>query len=438
MKSIKELFDGKKVLIFGLGIQGGGVGAARFAYSKGAEVKITDIKTDKQLSEIISLLPSGITSTLGKHDIEDIIWADIIIKNPAVPDNNEYIAKAHELGKKVYMSEALYLKYTTLKTIGITGTRGKSTTTNLTYQILNDKYKDKVLLGGNIPNVSTLELLDQEEGKLFSVLELSSFQLEGCDVLRVSPNIACITNIYEDHLNRYSSMSDYMQAKAAIIKYQNSNDYAILNNFSPHFSFFENLIKGNLVTFSSSSFKTSLIGKHNKENIAASSAIASVMGVEEDAIRSVVAGYRGLPYRLENIGSYRGITFINDTTSTTPIATIKAIESIDREITLILGGAEKGLKVDDLIDKLKTSSNIKNIIILGSIDNKSLNSNLHKIESKIKAKVNNMKDAVDESLKVTDSGQVILLSPAFASFDLFSNEFDRGEQFNKIFKNLSK
>lgn len=436
--TIQELFQNKRVLIFGLGLQGGGVADALTALSFGAEVRVTDLKLADQLVTSLKQLPANISLTLGEHREEDIRWADLILVNPAVPFENPYLQLAQRLGKSVYGSAALYLKFTSLPVIGITGTRGKSTTTNLIYQILNQAYPNQVLLGGNIPGKSPLQLLHQEEAKKYVVLELSSFQLHYCHALKVSPHLAVVTNIYPDHLNRYPSMEAYIQDKLALVQYQTSQDYAILNQNDPQAPLFAQATQAQIRYFDYSSLSTPLIGQHNRANIAAATMVAEILAVPPNLTKQAVANFTGLPFRLERVGEKRGVTFINDTTSTTPIATITAIKALAQQpLVLIVGGSDKGLPFDQLVDLICRQSNLKKVVILGSFQNQAFVDALKAhCPAKIVAQVKNMSSAVNQAVAVAQPGDVVLLSPGFASFDLFKNEFDRGKQFNEAVQNL--
>lgn len=438
MSGINNLFSGKKVLIFGLGLQGGGAGSALFAKRHGAKVKITDLKSTQSLKSTLSKLPEDITQTLGRHDPLDIDWADIIIKNPGVSHNSDLIQYALQSKKQVYMPAALYLKYSKLKTIGITGTRGKSTTTRLIYSMLNRSFPDQVLIGGNIPGQSPLELLDEENNKKYAVLELSSFQLAGCDRLQVSPQLAVVTNIYQDHLNRYNSMDSYIKDKLTIVKYQGKNDITILNKLDDNANKFQKLSHAQIKWFTTSNLKSSLIGDHNKQNIAAAQVVALSLGIDKATIKRSVQDFRGLPYRLEKIAEKNGITYINDTTSTTPISTIKAIQSLKDPIILIIGGESKNLETDNMIDLVCLSNQVTKIIILGSKNNKEFLTKINNCKDKIIGNVSSMREAMQLAVAHAKSGDTVLLSPGFASFDLFNNEFERGDQFNREVEKLQK
>lgn len=404
-KFIAEI-QGKKVLVFGLGRQGGGTGDSAWLQNHGAIVRVSD--TD------ISLAPEGQTR-------EQIDWADLIIKNPGVSDDHELIVYAHSLKKPVLTSIAIFVKYADILTIGVTGTRGKSTTVSLIKAVLENAFPGKIIAGGNIPGTSGLSLFDEQIGKKYAVLELSSFQLHNFHDLKVSPNYALLTNIYPDHLNRYPDMESYAYDKSAIHLYQKPGD------------FYLEYPDANTVM----DWETPLPGLHNRDNIAGMWAIAQELGLSQELCRQVVKDFHGLPYRLETIRELGGVTYINDTTSTTPVAATKALQSLSKPTIWITGGDTKNLPYDDLLSEIKTNQYLRKIIILGSRNIPDYVKQLKTIAGdKIIDQVESMQSAVVLAVESSTSGQVVLLSPGFASFDLFKNEFDRGDQFNAIVRGL--
>lgn len=406
MNKFESEIQAKKVLVFGLGRQGGGAGDREWLENHGAIVRVSD--------KDLTLCPEGQTK-------EQIDWAEIIIKNPAVRDDHELMIYAKLLNKPVYTSIAIFVKHSPLKTIGVTGTRGKSTTVALITAVLEKVYPNQIISGGNIAGTSGLSLFDNVKGKKYAVLELSSFQLHNFHDLRVSPNYSLLTNIYPDHLNRYPDMSSYTYDKEAIYLYQKPGDYYIKN---PDYK-------------SVIDWETPLPGQHNKENIAGMWALLSHLGVSEIIARQVVAKFDGLPFRQEKIRELGGITYVNDTTSTTPTAAIKALQAATAPTIWITGGDSKNLPFDGLLDEVKVNKNLKNIIILGSKNIPDYVEELKKIAGdKVIGNALSMQKAIELTQIVAKKGDVVLLSPGFSSFDLFQNEFDRGRQFNQIVQGL--
>jgi UDP-N-acetylmuramoylalanine--D-glutamate ligase len=223
-------FTGKKVVVMGLGTLGGGVGTARFFAKKGARVVVTDLKSREELKTSVEELSQyPIEYILGNHREEDFIKADLIIKNPSVPSSSPFIELARKNNIRVEMAESLFMELSPTKNIiGVTGTRGKSTTSQMIYEIIKTAGR-KVVLGGNVKGIATLELLGAIDDSYYVVLELSSWMLEGFGWNKVSPWISVITNIYPDHLNRYKGMDEYINDKKNIYKFQKKDDILILN-----------------------------------------------------------------------------------------------------------------------------------------------------------------------------------------------------------------
>lgn len=425
----------KKVLVFGLGLQGGGLGDALWLSKHGAKVRVTDPKN-------LASLPIEIEVVEGSHRDIDIDWADMIIKNPAVPPNQPQLLYARQKNKPVLTSIAVLVKEIRQKTIAITGTRGKSTVTALVFELLQSAYPGRVVQGGNIPGTSGLALLDQVIDIDYAVLELSSFQLEGFHELNLSPHIAIVTNIYPDHLNRYPDMSSYIADKSSITKYQKEGDYALVNKGNEGAKKLGKLTPANLLFYSEDDLppdlEVKLIGEHNRENLAAVFALAKHLGISSDLVRNIARTFTGLPYRLETVARLQDVAFVNDTTSTTPIATIKAINALEGSFIIIVGGESKNLPIDDMIELLANSPKVRKIVILGSDNNTEFLSAINRACSKkILGYANSMPQAVKLAFTNARAQEQILLSPGFASFDLFKNEFDRGDQFNESIKKLN-
>lgn len=425
MNSFADQVKGKKVLVFGVGKQGGGSGDAEWLTQHGATVRLCD--RDAELS------PEGQTK-------EQIEWSEMIIKNPGVPDDHELILYAKSRGVPVFTSIALVVNYFADKIIGVTGTRGKSTTTALITVMLERAYPGQIVAGGNIPGTSGLALFDQIGSKKYAVLELSSFQLHNLHDLQVSPHISVVTNLYPDHLNRYPDMATYQRDKEAIVAYQKADNLTLSNADNPGAGAISQASTGRVTTYSAqdvSDWQTALPGMHNRENSAAMWAVGKALGIEESLCRQVIKDFSGLPSRQQVIREVRGATFINDTTATTPVAALYALQAMTKPTIWIAGGDSKNLPLDDLLSEVKTNPHLKQIILLGSRNIPAFTEALQAIAgNKIAGQVSSMSEAVKMAVENADSGDVVLLSPGFSSFDLFQNEFERGEQFNTAVKNL--
>ncbi len=438
-------FKGKKVLIIGLGRLGGGEGMVRFFAEQGARVTVTDLKNETELKETIDRLRGlPITYVLGHHRFEDFKNQDLIIRNPDVPQNSGFLKEARKNNIPVEMDESLFLKLCLVPVIGVTGTRGKTTTTTLIGEVLKAAGYS-TLLGGNLQGVTTLNLLKKIKQGTKVVLELSSWQLQGLGQDKISPHIAVITNIYPDHLNRYENMTDYINDKKLIFKYQDSDDFLILNEENETTKSFANEAKSKVNWFKKSiwpnEWSLKLLGDHNRENAAAALAACRILGINDETIRQAVGQFTGVKFRLEEVRKYDGVTYINDTTSTTPIAGIAALNSFyPKSIILIAGGSSKNLDLSDfakeIVDKAKA------VILLDGSATDDLESKIQReearrgIDSKILGRCNNLEKAILTAKKKAKSDNVVLFSPGCTSFGMFKNEFDRGRQFEKIVKNL--
>ncbi len=425
MDSFENVIKGKRVLIFGVGTQGGGSGDRAWLEAHGAKVRLSDRN--------LEICKEGQTK-------EQIDWAEIIIKNPGVADDHELILYAKSLEVPVYTSIAIFVKYSNTITIAVTGTRGKSTTVALISELLNKAYPGDVIVGGNIPGTSGLGLLDLSIGKKYSVLELSSFQLHNFHDFKISPNISIITNIYPDHLNRYRDMQSYIYDKEAICMYQTPSDYCLFNQGNPGATSIGAKSPGQKIKYSGSDLqdvKTSLPGAHNKENLSAMFCLAKVLGIDPKLPYLVAESFRGLPYRQEVIRNIEGVKYVNDTTSTTPIAALTALKATDSPTIWITGGDTKNLPYSELLEEVKANPNLKQVIILGSKNIPDYVAQLKELlGKKVVGTVDSMKSAVDLARELASHGDTVLLSPGFASFDLFQNEFDRGRQFNALVEKL--
>lgn len=436
---LKKKFFRKKVLIVGLGLQGGGVGLAKFFAELGSKVIVTDKKNYQQLSQsIYQLKDYPIKFHLGSHDIKDFLNANYIFKGPSVPWLSFEIVEAQKRGIVVDMEMAFVMEYYPGKMIGITGTRGKSTTTHLIYNLLNQS-GFKVSLGGGLPGISTINYLKNADKNNWLVTELSSWALSCFHRKKISPHIAVFTNLYPDHLNYYKNINEYLYDKKAIFMYQKKQDYLIVNqNLKP--LVFDS-VKSNVIFFSKKNFPYQLKylrGDHNLENAAASLEVAKILKISQDQAVKIISNFKGISYRQQIIREKNGVIFVNDTTSTTPIATIKAIDSFkDKKIVLILGGNSKNLPFDELINKL---GNVEKIILLaGSFTEEIIDQLKKRFPDKITKDIyDNLEKAVIKAyqiaLKINPS--IVLFSPGATSFAMFNNEFHRGDEFNKIVASL--
>lgn len=466
-------FKNKRITVMGLGIVGGGVGVVKFLTKAGAKVLITDLKTKKDLKSSLKKIKNlPVKLILGRHRKEDFINTDMIIRNPSVPDNSPYLKIAQNNNVLIETDVGIFFELCPAPITGVTGTKGKSTVVTLIYLLLKSKYSD-VVLAGNI-GTSPLESLKKIKKSSKVVLELSSWQLEGLKVHQKSPKAALITNIYPDHLNRYKNLREYINSKKIIFLFQKPKDFLFLNYDDKVLRKFSKSARSKTYFFSKSkilkNFKKAafvenneiffgkekksifnlknlkLSGEHNISNVLAALSVAKLYEVPSKNIQMVLREFRGLAGREELIAEIKGIKYFNDTTATMPDAVIRAIKTLGlkfpkSKIILIAGGQDKNLNYKHLAQEI--SKKVSYLILFpGSASvkiKKELKAFKHpKLLSSINSEINSMKKAVKLASKLSERGDIVLLSPGAASFNLFKNEFDRGEQFNKIVEKLKK
>jgi len=441
----KEIFRNKKILIMGLGILGRGMNVARFLAESGAKLTITDLKTKEALAASLKKLKKfkNVKYVLGRHNLADFKNADMVIKAAGVPLDSVYIAEARKNNISVEMDASLFAKLAKgITIIGVTGTRGKSTVTHLIYEILKNAGK-KVFLGGNIKGIANLPLLKKIKPGDIVVMELDSWQLQGFGEAKISPHIAVFTTFLADHLDYYNGdMEKYFVDKANIYRFQNKNDWLIARPAVAKLIKEKNKrkISGRIVVVDKNDvpadWKIKILGENNRENIAIAVSVAEKFGVEKNIIKKTVEEFKGMPGRLEFLRAINGIKYYNDTTATTPDATINALESLiagKGKIILIGGGADKKLDYGLYAKIIKKYVKVL-ILFKGTASDKIIRA-LGRTKSPVVIVIN-MKDAVAKAREFAVRGDIILLSPGAASFGIFKNEFDRGDQFRKIVNKL--
>ena len=443
----------KKVLVMGLGIQGGGVGVARYFATHGARVLVTDLRNEDELARSIAELDKfqNISYHLGGHHVDDFIHTDYIVKGPSIRWDNLFIEQALKKRIPIIMETAYFAKHTKAKLVGVTGTRGKSTTTACIYSTLKNYYtKGNVYISGNIPDSCAIELLDRTNANDIVVLELSSWQLSGFHRARVSPQYAVFTNIYEDHFNYYENMQKYVYDKTAIFSYQNPNDHFITSANTLEILHSQNVtIPSQVEKCTTADFKDDLVnirGDHNRLNAALALKTVQKVLPELDTkiITNFIRGVQIMKYRQEIIAEIDNATIVNDSTSTTPISAITAIQTfIDKKIVLILGGNSKKLSIRELLQVIeKNKANIHKVFLLKGTMTDEMFPFLSKIEGISLSEIyEDFGQAIHESIKSAQNANVpsyVLFSPGATSFAQFRNEFERGEKFNSIISDIIK
>ena len=433
---IKKDFQGKTVLILGLGLQGRGVGDAKFFAELGSKVVVSDQKTQADLQNSINQLTDyDIEYKLGEQTNDLLSGVDLIIRNASVPWNHQVLQSAREKQIPVKMDAALFFEYCQPdKSIAVTGTRGKTTTTLLISHILKTANIKHVLAGNLVPTPS-VDLIKEYSPDTWYLFELSSWQLQAFHDLGQSPHLSVFTNIYPDHLLD-RDFDNYLKDKTAIYQYQKKQDKLIINQQQKARIFKSSSTISQIIEFNpdqASSISTSLVGTHNQENISAAMSVAKQLNIDDTTTTKALGTFRVPPFRLEKIATHNQTDFINDTTSTTPIATIKALQAYPNS-TLIVGGTSKNLPVEDLISVINKSA--KHIITLPGTGTDQIVSKINPGKLVVQAK--DLESAIQSAISVTQPGDTILFSPGFTSFGLFTNEFDRGEKFNQFVGQLNE
>lgn len=435
MSEYRDLFRGKRITMLGLGLLGRAVGDAEFLAQCGAELTITDTKSAEELAESVKRLrPYDITFHLGAHEARDFREADMVIKAAGVPLDSPEIAAAVAAEVPVYMSTALFAREAMrmqVRIIGVTGTRGKSTITYLINRTLAHASL-RTHLGGNIRGVSTLALLPQLQAGDFAVLELDSWQLQGFGALKISPQISILSNLMKDHMNYYGNdMDAYFADKANIFKYQQEGDTLVVGA-----SVLDRVRASNPPVAPRvpeplpKDWMMRVPGEHNRENAALARAALQATGLSENEIRTGIETFLGAEGRLQFLGEKHGVKIYNDNNATTPEASVAALRALDdgkRRIVLIAGGSDKGLDMSEFVALAKKTS--KRIVLLAGSGTDRIKGDLPNA-----AVHTDMKEAVRDALGAAGSGDTLLFSPGFASFGMFKNEYDRGDQFLALVK----
>ncbi len=446
-----ELKD-KKVVVVGFGRTGQAV--CDFLLSQGANITVSDKKPESELERVEIYRDKVIYFDTGANRLETLLEADLVVLSPGVPPLPEVLA-AREKGIKVISEIELAFPYLRGKLIGITGTNGKSTTTTLIYLMLK-KSGFRVHLTGNIGHPLISFINKVKPGHLV-VTELSSFQLEFTEKFRT--DIAVFLNLSPNHLDWHQTFEAYLQAKKKLLDHCHPDDQVIINRDDPHLWAWRQEKKQELYAFSRKHsvprgcylqgskiiFKLGeeipvidvndirLRGDHNQENVMAASLAARLAGASLTSIRQAIRNFTGLEHRLEEVRKIRGVLFVNDSKATTVDATIKAIESFDQPIILILGGRDKGGDFSPLRRALK--GKVKQVLLIGEAREK-IRQAIQGVCPLEEAK--SFRDLVEKAYDLSSPGDVVLLAPACTSWDMFKNFEERGRLFKKEVNRLAR
>lgn len=452
LNNLLRYLDDKKILILGFGKEG--VSTYKFIRKHFPDKKIY-ISDKKTTNEEIIKKDINVNINFGDNYLDNLKDFDIIMKSPGISFVNINIDSFKD---KIKSELELFLEYMDVKTIGVTGSKGKSTTSSLIYEILKKEKKETLLLG-NI-GIPVFDLIDDITKDTIVVLEMSSHQLE---YMNVSPNISILLNIYEEHLDHYKSLKEYAEAKMNIGRFQNKDDYFIYNvdnkiikecineiedsnHIKYEVSFEGNIsnnnsnkvyIKDNYIYINEEKIynineKRNLIGDHNLNNIMFVLTVSKILNLNMENVKETISNFKGLEHRMEYVGKYDDIIFYNDSIATIPEATINSIKGLKDVDTLIFGGMDRGISYDEFIDFLNTGV-INNLICMPDTgykiaDKLKCSSNIYKVET--------LEEAVELSKKVTKKNKICLLSPAAASYGFFKNFVEKGNIYKELVKKI--
>jgi UDP-N-acetylmuramoylalanine--D-glutamate ligase len=455
-------FKGRRVTVMGLGSFGGGIGVTRYLAKQGARVTVTDLKTAEQLADSVAQLAdvSGVTFHLGQHVITDFTQTEVLIVNPAVLPSSPYLKLAADNGATLDTEMNIFFRQCPAPIAGVTGSDGKSTTTSLLAAMLENTGR-RVWLGGNL-GISLLDKMHEVAPSDIVVLEMSSFQLERMAWLNRSPHLSLVTNISPNHFDWHGDMNAYSSAKQNILRYQSASDLAVLNADDSDVCTWGGKSSGKAYLFSAKaelpegSFATKtevvlrlggredrislrdfkLVGPHNRANAAAAALGAALLGADATEMLDAINNFKALIHRLEPVGEVNGVRYYNDSKATTPVSSLAALRSFEEPIILIAGGYDKHVPFDILGREAATRA--KAVILIGETAEKI--GKAIPIEGR-RAQViraSDLSDAVKRASALATPGDVVLLSPACASYGMFRNYEERGDVFRTLVQALCR
>jgi UDP-N-acetylmuramoylalanine--D-glutamate ligase len=447
----------KRIVVVGLGRSG--VATTRFLSDRGARVTVTDRAPAASLAESIQAL-EGIDFVLkcGGHDAGDIETADLVVLSPGVPHTLAMLEPAWASGTPVIGEMELAATFIDEPMIAVSGTNGKTTTTELVGSMLTNSGK-KVFVGGNIGTPLIDYAADDRQRADVVVVETSSFQLD--TTIDFRPDTGVLLNITDDHLDRYASADAYAEAKWRLFKNQRLSDAAVLNAMDAtiaamlakrsirarHLLFSDRavvngarILKDRILVFEEnrqtggySLANSRLMGGHNRENIAAACLAARAHGATDEGIQAAIDRYRGLPHRLERVSTVKGVVFVNDSKATNVDAVKRALECFDQPVVLIMGGQNKQSDFNQLKDAVRRR--VKVLVAMGEARDDIVTALTGDPEQGVR-EVESMQEAVETAFGAAAPGDVVLLSPACASFDMFANYAQRGDRFRQYVERL--
>ena len=441
MKDWNEYFAGKKITVMGLGLLGRGVGDAAFLAAAGAEVTVTDLKSAQDLAASVEQLKmfDNITFVLGEHRAEDFIDRDFILVAAGVPADSKYLKVATDAHIPLKQSAAWFAELTGIPVVGVTGTRGKSTVTHMIHHVLTQVTGEEVLLGGNVRGLSNLQLLNRVNEDSLCVMELDSWQLQGWGWSAMSPQVAIFTNFMEDHLNYYlkgdiskeAAMDLYFADKANIFRYQEeSGVFVTTPAVFERAKQMKDVTLGQEVVLADASIipedaLLAMPGEHNRLNAALATEALKALSLTDEEIAPAIASFPGVEGRLQLVKTVDNVRIYNDNNATTPAATAAGLAALDlgnKNIILIAGGADKKIDPSPLLAAIE--AHCKSVVLVPGTGTDTILKDLPDAQVVV-----DLPAAVAEAHLQAKAGDIILFSPAFASFGMFANEYQRNDVF---------
>jgi len=461
--------NGTKVTVMGLGLHGGAVGTVRWLCEQGALVTVTDMKSEVELAGSLGQL-KGLTDiefVLGEHRAKDFRGVDLVVRNPAVRRDSEYLKIANSASVPVEMDSSLFWQACPANNIiGVTGSKGKTTAAKSIMRLLSEDGLRKNVVEVGTDGISPLAQLKNIDTDTTVIFELSSWRLEALDEHKMSPPVAIVTSLYRDHLNSYKSYEEYIETKKTIMRHQGADDQVILNADDKRLTDWEAEVPGQVIWFSLGElpvgdgigvknnqifvrvngnetvlYSLDTIGlkhEHERRNVLPAIWLAHVANIKSEKTQELLQNLKPLPHRMQVVGQIDGVSYINDSSATMPDATIAALKSLKgNSIVHIIGGNDKDLIFDELAHE-EAQATIRALIFLPGTANEKIKAvfktvfednmpPVHEAES--------MRLAVDLAKSEAKTGDIVLLSPGATSFAIFKHEIDRGNQFINFVRN---
>jgi len=453
MNDFQQFFKGKKVTVMRIGLLGRGIGDTAYLAEAGATVTVVDAAPAEVMQPAVDQLSqySNIAWKFGPYDFADFKDADLVLVGAGTPLDEPVLQTCREAGVRLVQSAALFAEISKVPIIGVTGTRGKSTVTMMIHHVLSYVTGEKILLGGNIRGLSNLQLLKEVQEDSLCVMELDSWQLQGWGWAGISPQIAVFTSFMEDHLNYYEhggktraeAMADYFIDKAQIFLHQ--EDSGVFITTPEVFEWVKQVLPDKtmgqeLVLADTSVLPEDMLlampGEHNRLNAALATEALRAVGLTDEEIFEGLTTFPGVEGRLQLVATIDNVRIYNDNNATTPQATTAALESLDvgnKNIILIAGGADKNIEVTGLAYAI--TQHCKNVFLTPGSGTDKLISYLHGGEVGVSV-MGDLAGAFSEAKRLAQNGDIILFSPAFASFAQYKNEYERNDEFLKLVESL--